>query len=94
MCWEVSDGPVETILSEESEQSEGSDLRRRVRGGGAALKHRAPPKRLTRRTRELRRPARNAEGSDYLILITLIILIRGVTRGRAPKGGGEALRNG
>ena len=65
---------------------------RRGTGGAEAPSH--LQKGLTRGTRELHRSASNADGRDYLILITLIILIRGVTRGRVPNGGGEALRNG
>ena len=77
---------------EESEQSEESDLRRRVRGGGSGddattrrqnrdaggwrgrgLGH--LQKGLPRGTWELRRAAKDVEAKDYLILITLIILI-------------------
>ena len=67
----------------------------RARPGTGGAK--APPhlqKGLTRGTRELRREVRNAEGRDYLILRTLIILIRVVTYGRLTKGPGEAPRNG
>ena len=59
-----------------TKQGRGRWGRGRPGTGGAE----SPPhlqKGLTRVTRELRRPARNAEGRDYIILITLIILIRG-----------------
>ena len=49
MCWEESAGPGATILSEESELSEVSYLKRRVPGGGAALKHRTSAKRADAR---------------------------------------------
>ena len=54
-------------------------------GGDVARPH--LQKGLTRGTRELRRAGRDTEGRDYLILITLIILIMRETRGLAPKDG-------
>ena len=75
-----------------TEQGRGRMARARPGTGGAE----APPhlqKGLTRGSRELRRAGRDTEGRDYLILITLIILIRGRRVG-GRRMAGEALRNG